>query len=222
MWHNRDEEEAMRTHQLFGGAGMAAAVLAALAMAAAHPPAFASAQDPDRAEAAEARAEAAAEAAGARAEEAGERLGAQIEQAIRAGGPFFNAEERAAVERACGYPAGSWDGYEANMSDGVFRCSNGRRVDSAEMRRVMEAAGPRIGARVSAAMNSPEVRSAMERVTSEATQAALASIDEAEIARIATEASREAIAEAQREIAEAQREIEHSTRDAGERRSRRR
>lgn len=156
-----------------------------------------------------------AEAAEARAEAAGDRLGAQIERAIRADGPFFTAEERAVIEAACGYPAGSWDGFSANMHDRTFVCTNGRRVDSAEVRAVMRAAGPRIGARVSAAMNSPEVRAAMARVTSEATAAAMAAVDHQEIARIAMEASREAMADAQREVEAAMRELE-------ERRGRRR
>jgi hypothetical protein len=185
-----------------------AAVLAALAMAGAHPPAFASAKDSNPAEA----------AIEARAEAAGERLGDEIQRAIRAGGPFFTAEERAVIERACGYPAGSYDGFEANMSDGVFTCTNGRRADSAEVRAVMAAAGPRIGARVAAAMDRPEVRAAIERVASEASAAALAAIDQAEIARevaAATgEATREAMAEAERAIAEARREVAEATREA--------
>lgn len=190
----------MRT--LFGAGLAAAAVAAALAVAGGSAPA--SAQEP--------------EAAAARAEAAGDRLGAAIENAIRAGGPFFTAEERAVIERACGYPAGSWDGYEANMSDGEFRCSNGRRVDSAEVRAVMEAAGPRIGARVSRAMASPEISGAIEAVAREAQAAALAAIDEAEIARVAAEAAgeatREALEQAQVAIEAARREVDASTREA--------
>jgi hypothetical protein len=189
----------MITRSLFGAAGVAAAGLAAaLALAASAP---AAAHDP---------------AAEARAEEAGERLGARIQAALRAEGPFFTAEERSVIERACGYPPGSWDGFEANMSDGVFVCSDGRRVDSPEVRAVMEAAGPRIGRRVSAVMGSPEVRGEIERVSREATRAALAAVDHAAIAR-------EAMAEARVAIESARREAERASRDAdGKRRGRRR
>lgn len=138
-----------------------------------------------------------------------ERLGTVIQRAIRQGGPFFTAEERAVVERKCGYPAGSWDGFEANISDGVFRCTNGRHVDDEEMRAVIAAAGPRIGARVSAVMSSPEVRQAIEEVTRRATAEALAPIDHAAIAR-------QAAAEARRAIEEARPGIEAATRAAME------
>jgi hypothetical protein len=194
----------MRT--VFGAAGVVAAVAAVLAVAAGSGPA--AAQEP----------EAAAEA---RAEEAGDRLGAAIESAVREGGPLFTAEERAVIERACGYPAGSWDGYEASMSDDEFRCTNGRRVRSAEVRAVMEAAGPRIGARVSRAMANPEIRAAIGEVAREAQAAALAAIDEAEIAREAAEAAGEATREALEEARvaieqarEAQRESSEETRRA--------
>jgi hypothetical protein len=159
--------------------------------------------------------EASVAAVEARAEEAGDRLGVTIDRAIRAGGPFFTAEERAVIERACGYPAGSWDGYSANMHNRSFVCSDGRRVDSAEVRAVMDAAGPRIGARVEAAMDSAGVREALERVASEAAAAAMAGIDHEEI-------TREAMAEARRAVADSHREIEAATREADERRARRR
>ncbi len=200
----------------FGAAGLVAAGLAgALALAAAGGPATA---HPGEVQSA------VAERHAARAEAAGDRLGAAIERAIRGDGPFFTAEERAVIERACGYAPGSWDGYESNMHGRTFVCSNGRRVDSAEVRRVMEVAGPRIAARVSAAMSGAEVRAAMEEVTREATAAATAAIDQAEIARqaarVAEEATREALADAERAIAEASREMEAANREA--RRERRR
>jgi hypothetical protein len=116
----------------------------------------------------------------ARTEAAGERLGSLIESRLRAGGPFFEAGERAAIERACGYPAGSWDGFEASMSDGVFHCTNGRRVDSAEVRAVMEAAGPRIGRRVEAVMESAEVTGAIEEVARTAEAEAMRGVEAAE------------------------------------------
>ena len=138
------------------------------------------------------------------------RLNGLIHERLRADGPFFNAEERAVIERACGYGAGSWDGFEANMSDGVFTCSNGRRVDSPEVRAVMASAGPRIGARVSRIMDSPEVQQAIGEVAERAQAAALASIDAADIGRRAAAQARvevrRAMAEMEREMDEARRE----------------
>jgi hypothetical protein len=174
----------MMTRPLFGAAAFAAAgIAAALALSASGP----AAAHPARG------GEAAAEA---RAEAAGERLGARIQAALREGGPFFTAEERAVIERACGYPAGSWDGFEANMSDGEFVCSNGRRTRSPEVQAVMESAGPRIGRRVSDAMARADIQGEIDRIAREATAVALASIDRAEIAREAAEAAQEATREA--------------------------
>ncbi|HEX8191630.1 MAG TPA: hypothetical protein VF552_01900, partial [Allosphingosinicella sp.] len=48
------------------------------------------------------------------------RLQRLVDAGIRDGGPFFTAEERAVIEQACGYEAGSFDGFTANMSDGTF------------------------------------------------------------------------------------------------------
>jgi hypothetical protein len=105
--------------------------------------------------------------------EAGERLGRTIDRAIHAEGPFFTPAEQAVIRRKCGYAPGEWDGSQANMSNGVFTCTNGRRVADAEMRELMDVAGERIGRRVSAAMQSAEVREAIGRVADEATQRAL-------------------------------------------------
>ena len=146
---------------------------------------------------------AAARLAQDRAEATGDRLSATIERAIHADGPFFTAEERAVIERACGYPAGSWDGYDANVSNGVLTCSNGRQVDNEEVRAVMEAAGPRIGARVRAAMARPEVRAAIAEVAREASAIALAALDEAGIERESAAEAREAAEEAIEDAQEA-------------------
>jgi hypothetical protein len=138
------------------------------------------------------------------------RLERLIHDGLREGGPFFTPQERAVIERACGYAPGSWDGFQANMSDGVFHCSNGRRVDSPEVRAVMAAAGPRIGARVSRTMDSAEVQAAIRQLAVQAQAAALASIDAAEIGRrAAAEAQvevRRAMEEMERDLAETRRE----------------
>jgi hypothetical protein len=133
-----------------------------------------------------------------------ERLGELIERGIRADGPFFMPEERAVIERACGYPAGSWDGFEANIQNGVFVCTNGRRVDSPEVRAVMEAAGPRIGERVRRTMTSDEVQGAIREVAAEAQAEALRGIDAAEIGR---QAAARAEAEVERAMAEVERDL---------------
>lgn len=121
-------------------------------------------------------------------EDAGERLGATIEQRLRAEGPFFMAEERAVIERACGYAPGSWDGFEISFDDGVLVCTNGRRADGPEVRAVLAAAEPRIEARVARVMASPEVSAAIARVAGEAgaeaaraVELAMAGLDEGDI-----------------------------------------
>ena len=108
--------------------------------------------------------------------EAGERLGEATERAMRAAGPFFTEAEQAVIRRKCGYAPGEWDGFDIHVSDKVLTCKNGKRVDDAEVRALMEVAGPRIGRRVSAAMNAPEVREAIAAVASEATREAMAEL----------------------------------------------
>ena len=124
----------------------------------------------------------------ARAEQQGEELGRMIEGRLRADGPFFTDQERAVIERACGYAPGEWDGSDFSASNNVLTCENGRRVDSPEVRAVLETAGPRIGARVNRIMNSAEVRGAIDRIVEEATadamrdvNLALASLDDLDI-----------------------------------------
>jgi regulator of protease activity HflC (stomatin/prohibitin superfamily) len=128
-----------------------------------------------------------------------DRLGERIEAAIKADGPFFSGAERAVIERKCGYPAGSFDGFEVNIRDGVLTCKDGRGVDDAEMRGLLAVAEPRISRRVERVMQSAEVQSALREVAHKAEQAALAAIDGAAIAREAAAAAREAMREAQAE-----------------------
>ncbi|HEY0112054.1 MAG TPA: hypothetical protein VGB59_02760 [Allosphingosinicella sp.] len=151
----------------------------------------------------------AAEAPAPRAREAGDRLGETIERAIRADGPFFNAEERAVIERKCGYAPGSFDGYEANITNGAFRCKDGKRVDDAEMRALLAAAEPRIERRVEAVMESEEVKTAIARVAEDAERQALAAIDHA---KIAEQAAREAEVAVSKAMEEMRRSLEESRR----------
>jgi hypothetical protein len=111
-------------------------------------------------------------------EAAGERLNQVIHRAIHADGPFLVAEERALVERKCGYTAGSWDGNDFSMNNGVLTCTNGRRVDDPEVRAMMARAAPRISRRVEAAMARPDVRAAIEAVAREASEEALSRLGE--------------------------------------------
>ena len=106
----------------------------------------------------------------------GDPLGTVITRAIYAGGPFFTPAERAVIERKCGYAPGQWDGRDFSMSNGVFECPNGKKVDDAEMRALMQVAQPRISARISAAMARPEVRAAINRTASRAAREALANL----------------------------------------------
>lgn len=110
------------------------------------------------------------------AAEAGRSLGALVTGRLREGGSFFTPEERARIEAMCGYRAGEWDGFEVNDVGGAFRCTNGRTVDSPEMRAILRAAAPRIEARVQRVMASAEVKAAIQRVASEATARALAEV----------------------------------------------
>lgn len=103
-------------------------------------------------------------------------LGALINTRLRAGGSFFTADERAVIERACGYAPGEWDGFSLNTHNNVLHCANGRRVSDPAVRQVLAAAGPRIEARVNAVMESPEVVAAIDRISEEATATAMAAV----------------------------------------------
>ena len=102
-----------------------------------------------------------------------EALNRVINRALHADGPFFTAAERALIERKCGYAPGQYDGFQANISNGVFTCSNGRRVDDPEMRAMLSTAQPRIARRVNAVMRRPEVTAAIDLVAAQATERAL-------------------------------------------------
>ncbi|HEX8578869.1 MAG TPA: hypothetical protein VF655_04655 [Allosphingosinicella sp.] len=129
-----------------------------------------------------------------------DKLGERIEAAIKKDGPFLTAAERAVIERKCGYPAGSFDGFEVSITNGVLTCRDGRRVDDAEMRALLAVAEPRIERRVRSVMESPEVQGAIEAVAENAQREALASIDHAKIARETAEAVRKGLAEAEAEM----------------------
>ena len=106
----------------------------------------------------------------------GDALGTVISRAIHEGGPFFTATERAVISAKCGYAPGEWDGFDANIQNGVFHCENGKTVDDAEMRARLEVAQPRITARVNAAMARPEVRAAISAVARKAARDAIANL----------------------------------------------
>jgi hypothetical protein len=108
--------------------------------------------------------------------ESGRALGALVTARLHEGGSFFTPKERAGIEAMCGYRPGEWDGFETSDIDGVFRCTNGRTVDSPEMRAIMRAAEPRIRARVGEVMASAEVKAAIARIASDATARALAEV----------------------------------------------
>ena len=111
-------------------------------------------------------------------DEPGDPLGTVINRAIHAGGPFFTPAERAVIEHKCGYAPGQWDGRDFSMSNGVFECPNGKKVDDPEMRALMQVAQPRISARISAAMAQPEVQAAIRETASRAAREALANLAE--------------------------------------------
>ena len=117
-----------------------------------------------------------APAVAARVHERDQTLSAMINRAIREGGPFFTPAERAVIERKCGYSPGEWDGYDVNIQNGVFRCANGKPVDDAEMRALLQVAKPRIVARVTDAMARPEIRAAIRDHAIAAAQAAIANL----------------------------------------------
>jgi hypothetical protein len=100
-------------------------------------------------------------------------IGALVQQHLRAGGPFFTGEDRALIERACGYAPGEWDGFELNHSNDVLICTNGRRVDDPEVRAAIDRAAPRISRQVRAVMARDDVRAAINRVAARATERAM-------------------------------------------------
>ena len=101
-------------------------------------------------------------------------LSALINRELRSGGSWFTPDEQRVIERKCGYAPGEWDGFEANLSDGAFTCSNGRVVrDDAEMAALLRAAEPRIRARVEAVMARADVKAAIGRVATAAAAKAL-------------------------------------------------
>jgi len=104
-------------------------------------------------------------------------LGEEINRQLRADGPWFTPEEQAVIDRACGYAPGEWDGFELNMRDDTLVCTNGRRADGAEVRRVLRAAEPRIEARVERVMASAEVQGRIARITERATAAAMRAVE---------------------------------------------
>jgi len=109
--------------------------------------------------------------------ESGRALGALVTMRLREGGSFFTPKERAGIEAMCGYRPGEWDGFEMNDTNGVFHCTNGRSVDSPEMRAILEAAAPRIEARVRGVMESAEIKAAIAKVAADARARALAALD---------------------------------------------
>ncbi len=108
---------------------------------------------PSAAGAAPGQSEAAAEA----------KLDRLIDSAID-GHQFFTPEERAMIERACGYAPGSWNGLQVNMIGDTFYCTNGRRVSSREVRAVMAAVSPRIDAFVDSVMRRPDIVAAQKEL----------------------------------------------------------
>ena len=108
--------------------------------------------------------------------EPGDPLGTVINHAIHAEGSFFTPAERAVIDRKCGHAPGQWNGLNFSINNGVFQCPNGKTVDDAEMRALLQVAQPRITARINAAMARPEVQEAIRRTANEAVLRALANL----------------------------------------------
>lgn len=107
------------------------------------------------------------------AEDGDHGLGGLIQERLREGGPFFTGPEQVVINRACGYATGEWDGFEININHDVLLCTNGRRVDDPEVRRVIRQAAPRISRRVDRVMASAEVRERIDRIAEQATERAM-------------------------------------------------
>ena len=105
----------------------------------------------------------AAAAAGPSEKAAEAKLDRLIDSAIDSH-QFFTPEERAVIERACGYAPGEWNGRQVNIIGDVFYCTNGRRVSSPEVRAVMAAVSPRIDAYVDSVMRRPDVVAAQREL----------------------------------------------------------
>jgi hypothetical protein len=111
------------------------------------------------------------------ADREGEALSALINRELRSGGSWFTPAEQALIVRKCGYRPGEWDGFEANLMNGRFHCTNGRVVDDAEMRGLIEAAEPRIEARVERVMARADVKAAISRVADAAAAEAMREVE---------------------------------------------
>jgi hypothetical protein len=103
-------------------------------------------------------------------------LGTVINEAIHRDGPMLTPAEQGVIRAKCGYAPGEWDGSDFSINNGVFLCSNGKKVDDPEMRALLKVVQPRISARVSAAMTSPEVQAAIRATADEAARKALANL----------------------------------------------
>ena len=77
---------------------------------------------------------------------------------------FFTPQERAVIERACGYRPGEWSGVQINMGGDTYFCTNGRQVHSPEVRAVMAEVSPRIDAYVDSVMRRPDVIAAQREL----------------------------------------------------------
>jgi hypothetical protein len=126
-----------------------------------------------------------------------DKLGQRIEAAIKKDGPFLTPAEQALMERKCGYPAGSSDGFSISISNGVLICRDGRKVDDAETRAMLAVAEPRIERRIRTVMGSAEVQGAIRATAETARLEALASIDHGKIARETAEAVRKGMRDAE-------------------------
>ncbi|PWG01461.1 M56 family metallopeptidase [Sphingosinicella humi] len=115
-------------------------------------------------------------------------VGEVVVQAMERDGALITPAEEAAIREKCGEAATGSHGISLRGRDGALVCENGKVVDDPEARAIVGRVTERARTRVETVMNDPAVVAAIDGEATRAAEAAVAAIDEAEIARAVAEA----------------------------------
>ncbi len=139
-------------------------------------------------------------------------VGEVVIEAMERDGDLITPAEEATLREKCGESSQGEYGISLRGRDGALVCENGTVVDDPEARAIVSRVTERARTRVETVMNDPEVIAAIDGEAVAAAEAAVAAIDEAEIASAVAEAEaavesvdmsavHEAVAEAQASLA---------------------
>src|SRR3546814_892621 len=134
-------------------------------------------------------------------------LGEVVVEAMERDGALITAAEEATIREKCG-DTSDGQGISLRGRDGALVCENGKVVDDPEARAIVSRVTERARTRVETVMNDPEVVAAMNGEAVAAAEAAVAAIDEAEIASAVAEAEAAVEAIDMRDVHEAMAEAE--------------